>query len=70
LLKEQFRRELRSRLSQVPLETRRGWTDVELRGWWLEEQRADPQLRWAWAPADQWHYVKVMCHGLYGEDAI
>jgi hypothetical protein len=44
VLKEQFRRELRSRLSQVPLETRRGWTDVELRVWWLGEQRADLQL--------------------------
>ena len=70
MLKEEFRRELRSRLSQVPLETRRGWTDVELRVWWLGELRADLQLKWAWAPADQWQYVKVMCLGLYGKDAI
>ena len=70
MLKDDFRRELRSRLSQVPLATRCSWTDAALRAWWLQEQAADPELKWAFAPADAWGYVRVMCQGLFGKDAI
>jgi hypothetical protein len=70
MVKADFRRELRSKLKQVPLETRRGWTDNDLFGWWLKAKAADPYLVWERSRGDVWQWVPGMCHGLIGHNAI
>jgi hypothetical protein len=68
--KEEFRRALRDRLKQVPLETRKTWSDNDLHVWWTRASREDSYLTWERATGDVWQHVSGMCSDLLGPRAI
>ena len=63
----EFQAAVRNELRQVPLSTRRAWTDTELFAWWMQTIEAKPTLVWNGGRGDPWRYVKGMCKNLIGE---
>jgi hypothetical protein len=70
MVKEDFKQALRSKLGQIPVETRRGWSDNDLFIWWLKAKAADPYLVWERCPGDAWQWVPGMCSDLIRERAV
>jgi hypothetical protein len=68
--KQQFKKAVRDKLRQVPLEIRKTWNETNLFVWWTAARAADSYLTWERAPGDHvWQHVKVMCGELIGRDA-
>jgi hypothetical protein len=69
MLKDDFARELRRKLSQIPLETRRSWDENNLFAWYMKAISEDSYLRWERCPGDPWQWVPGFCEGCYGQSA-
>jgi hypothetical protein len=63
----EFQAAVRNQLREVPLATRRAWTETELFAWWMQTTEANPGLVWIGGRGDPWRYVKGMCKHLIGE---
>jgi hypothetical protein len=63
----EFQAAVRNQLRQVPLATRRAWTETDLFAWWMQTTEANPALVWIGGKGDPWRYVKGMCKHLIGE---
>lgn len=68
--KEDFRRAVRSKLMQTPLQTRRTWNGTDLLTWWSRAHQEDSYLTWERVPGDIWQHVHAMCSDLIGEKAV
>ena len=68
----EFEAAVRAALSQVPLETRRGWDGNDLFGWWMQTSQARPDLVEDRYKGDPWQRVHGIClHArMFGEDAL
>jgi hypothetical protein len=67
--KETFRKIVRDRLKQMPVESRRSWDQNSLFGWWLEESSKDPNVTSGRAAGELWMQVKATCMDLIGPQA-
>jgi hypothetical protein len=68
--KQQFRKAVRDKLRQVPLEIRKTWNETNLFVWWTAARAVDSYLTWERAPGDAvWQHVKLMCGELIGREA-
>ena len=63
----EFQAALRDELRQIPLATRRGWSETDQFAWWMQTIEAKPTLAWIGGRGDPWRYVKGMCRNLIGE---
>lgn len=69
MLKEEFARALREKLSEIPLETRRLWDGNDLFVWYMNARNEDSYLRWERCPGDPWQWVAGFCEYHYGPNA-
>ncbi|HFT1084468.1 TPA: hypothetical protein ACXI7C_000797 [Serratia marcescens] len=70
MLKEEFARALRQKLSQIPLETRRTWNETHLFAWYMKAISEDSYLRWERCPGSPWQWVPGFCENYYGSNAL
>ncbi|REG60067.1 hypothetical protein B0G80_2850 [Paraburkholderia sp. BL6669N2] len=68
--KEDFRQAIRTKLGQVPLETRKGWNGTDLLLWWLAAKDENSYLTLDHSSGDLWQRVHSLCIDLIGNAAV
>lgn len=68
--REQFRQAVRRKLiSDVPLETRKTWSRIELRQWWHAVRQDVPEVRLDRCLGNDAYDVQAMCFEMIGKGA-
>lgn len=66
MLKDEFEKELRKKLQEVPLVVRQTWYFKDLLNWWDRIRVEHPYLTWERRRGPIWQWVKTFCKDLIG----